>query len=190
MEVRKSRVRWTYSEFARLPPSGSTRYEVIDDELVVTPAPTTQHQRVVTRLLVQLATFAEEHDLGEVFPAPLDVLFAEGDYFEPDLLFVSKKRVDLLSDRGVEGPPDLVVEITSPSTTDRDRGVKLERYDLYGVAEYWIVDPDARTIEVWDLAEGAEEPVVHGPDDVLRWSPGDGRATLEIDVGEVIPPER
>ncbi len=101
-----------------------------------------------------------------------------------------KERVDLLSDRGVEGPPDLVVEITSPSTAGRDGGVKLERYRLYGVAEYWVVDPDARTIDVWDLAGGAEEPAVHGADDVLRWSPGSGRATLEIDVGEVIPPER
>lgn len=189
MEGNRSRVRWTYSEFARLPPSGSTRYEIIDDELVVTPAPTTRHQRIVTRLMMRLPAFAEEHDLGEVFTAPFDVLFAEGDYFEPDLVFVSKEKSDLLSDRGVEGPPDLVVEITSPSTAGRDRVVKLQRYRLYGVAEYWVVDPEARTIEVWDLAGGAEEAVVHGAGDTLGWSPGSGRATLEIDVDEVIPPE-
>lgn len=124
MEASRTRKRWTYSEFARLPESASTRYEIIDDQLVVTPAPSLHHQRIAGRLFAKLFGFVEEHELGEVVPAPVDVLFAEGDYMEPDIVFVRKGRADLLSDRGVEGPPDLLVEILSPSTELRDRGIK------------------------------------------------------------------
>ena len=187
-EQDRTRVRWTYAEFARLPESGSTRYEIIDDELVVTPAPTSRHQGIVTQLLSAIHLFSKEHGLGEVFPAPLDVLFAEGDYLEPDILFVRRNRAEVLTDRGVEGPPDLVVEITSPSTAARDRGVKLERYRLYGVPEYWVVDPDDRTVEVWALGEDADEPLVLGPEDTLRWAPAEAPngPVLEIDVGELL----
>ena len=176
MKAKSTRKRWTYAEFARLPTSGRTRYEVIDDKLVVTPSPGTRHQRIVTRLAFTLYGFAEAHDLGEVFVSPLDVLFAEGDYLEPDVLFVRGDRADVVTDRGIEGPPDLVVEVLSPSTAARDRGIKLERYRLYGVPEYWIVDPDERTVEVWRLGEGASGPVVLGVTDVLRWGPVPGAA--------------
>jgi Uma2 family endonuclease len=187
MEATPGRVRWTYAEFARLPSEGSKRYEIIDDELVVTPSPSTRHQRVVVRLISALHSFVVAHDLGEVLPKPVDVLFAEGDYFEPDLVFVAKEHAHLISDRGIEGPPDLVVEILSPSTAGRDRGIKLERYRLFGVPEYWVVDPDAGAIEVWDLAAGAREPVEWNAEGRLRWAPGDGAAVLEVPVREVIP---
>ena len=104
---------------------------------------------------------------------------------EPDIVFVREGRRHLLSDRGVEGPPDLVVEIVSPSTEARDRGVKLHRYRLFGVAEYWIVDPDERTIEVWDLAGEAAAAVVHAHGDVLRWTPAGAGATLAIALSEL-----
>jgi Uma2 family endonuclease len=185
MEAKSTRKRWTYSEFARLPTSGTTRYEIIDDELVVTPAPTSRHQRVVTDPVTLLNVFARSNALGQVFTALLDVLFAEGDYFEPHIVFVRRGRVDLISDRGVEGPPDLVVEVLSPSTEGRDRGVKLDRYRLFGVPEYWVVDPDERTIEVWDLAQGVAEPAVHGDGDVLRWTPAVSGPTLDIDLVEL-----
>jgi len=190
MESKGTRKRWTYAEFARLPPSGTTRYEVIDDELVVTPGTTARHQRVVGRLMYRLFGFAEEHRLGEVFTAPFDVLFAEGDYVEPDILFVRSDRLDLVSHRGVEGPPDLVVEVLSPSTAARDRGAKLDRYRLFGVAEYWVVDPDEQVVEVWDLAGGAKEPAVCGPAGTLRWTPvrDDEGLTLEIEVAELFGP--
>lgn len=185
MEARGTRKRWTYAEFARLPESGRTRYEVIDDELVVTAAPGTRHQRIVAKLLTQLFGFAKEHDLGQVFPGPLDVLFADGDYLEPDILFVRKDHLDLVSDRGVEGPPDLVGEVVSPSTADRDRSLKLDRYRLYGVPEYWVVDPVDATVEVWRLAEGAKEPVVQTCEDTLAWTPEGGAPVLEIDLEEL-----
>ena len=185
MESRATGKRWTYAEFARLPSEGSTRYEVIDDDLVVTPAPGRRHQRISMKLAASLHIFVRDHDLGEVYHAPFDVLFAEGDYMEPDLVFVRKARLDVLSDRGVEGPPDLIVEITSPSTAHRDRGVKLQRYRLFGVGEYWVVDPEARTVEVWDLASGVTRPVTIGPGGRLAWSPAGAEATLEIDLEDL-----
>lgn len=187
MEAKPGRMRWTYSEFARLPSEGSTRYEVIDRELVVTPGPSTRHQRVVTRLVSALHAFVVAHDLGEIFPGPVDVLFAEGDYLEPDLVFVAREHAHLVSDRGVEGPPDLVVEIASPSTAGRDRGIKLDRYRLFGVPEYWVADPEARTVDVWNLAAGAVEPVVWGSSDTFLWAPGEGSAVLEVPVADLLP---
>jgi Uma2 family endonuclease len=185
MEAKSKRQRWTYAEFARLPTSGSTRYEIIDDELVVTPAPSLGHQRIVSELIYRLVGFAREHGLGQAFPGPVDVLFAEGDYLEPDVVFVRADRSDVLSDRGIEGPPDLVVEIVSPSTAARDRGVKLERYRHYGVPEYWIADADARSVEVWRIVEGFDAPTVLETDDTLRWTPVEGGPTLEIDLAEL-----
>lgn len=185
MEATSIRRRWTYAEFARLPSDGSKRHEIIDGKLYVTPSPSSGHQRVVMRLLARLHPFVQEHGLGEVFPGPLDILFAEGDYVEPDVLFVRSRNAGLISDRGVEGPPDLIIEVVSPSTSTRDRGIKLERYRHYGVPEYWVVDAEAGTVEVWRFADGADEPDAHDSDDLLRWAPADGAATLEIDVGEL-----
>jgi Uma2 family endonuclease len=185
MEAKRSRRHWTYAEFARLPSEGSTRYEVIDGELVVTPSPTSRHQAIVTDLSFLLNGFVRGRGLGRVLSGPVDVLFGEGDYFTPDLVFVSRARAAILSDRGLEGPPDLVVEVLSPSTERRDRGIKLERYRLFGVAEYWIVDPEERTIEVWDLASGAEAPILLAAADTLRWIPSDGAEPLAFELTEV-----
>ena len=143
----------------------------------------------MAHLVSLLYVFTRENRLGNVFPAPLDVLFAEGDYLQPDILFVRSDRTHLMTDRGVEGPPDLVVEVLSPSTASRDRGMKLERYRFYGVPEYWIIDPDERTMEVWDLAKRASEPTVHGPAETFQWTPEEGGWTLEIDLAELFETE-
>jgi Uma2 family endonuclease len=189
MVANPTRKRWTYSEFARLPESGSTRHEVIGDDLVVTPAPSLHHQRITGRLFAWLFDFVEKEGLGEVFPAPVDVLLGEGDYMEPDIVFVRSERSrDLLSDRGVEGPPDLVVEVLSPATEIRDRGIKLDRYRLFGVAEYWIVDPDGRSIEVWDLEGRVTEPAVYEADDLFHWTPAGASGSLEIGLLELFAP--
>jgi Uma2 family endonuclease len=189
MEARSKPARWTYAEFARLPSEGSTRYEVIAGELVVTPAPALRHQRISADLLTLLNVFVRANELGEVYAAPVDVLFAEGDYFEPDIVFVRKDHRDYLTDRGIEGPPDLVVEILSPSTAARDRGIKLERYRHFGVPEYWMVDPAARAIEVWRLADGAAAAEVFKAGDTLRWQPGQGAVAIEFTVGDVVVEE-
>lgn len=187
MEANRSGTRWTYTEFARLPSEGSTRHEIIGGELYVTPGPSVRHQRVLIELASRLHLFVRANDLGEVLTGPVDVLFAEGDYLEPDLVFVTKDRAALLSDRGIEGSPDLVVEIVSPSTASRDRGIKLDRYRHFGVGAYWVVDPGRRTIEVWDLAAGVGSPHVLGPADRMRWIPAGATVALEIELAELLP---
>ncbi len=179
MEVHRTRTRWTYAEFARLPSEGGARNEIISDELFVTPAPGTGHQRIVTKLTVALGGLARDHGLGHVLTGPVDVLFSEGDYLEPDLVFVTKGREDILTDRGIEQPPDLVVEVVSPSTEARDRGIKLERYRHYGVGEYWIIDPDRKVVEVW--TPGTTEPRV--AEKTLEWRVGD--RTFKVSVEEL-----
>ena len=189
MEANRARHRWTYEEYARLPqPSEArgTRFEVIDGELYVTPGPSRRHQQIVVRLTTLLHRFVEENGLGEVLVSPFDVLFAEGDYVEPDLLFVRSDRLGILTERGAEGPPDLLVEILSPSTSARDLGLKLDRYRLFGVAEYWVIDPDERALRVWRLAGGASEPLALAPADTLRWQPVADGPVLAISVAELL----
>jgi Uma2 family endonuclease len=189
MEANRTRQRWTYEEYAQLPqPSEArgTRFEVIDGELYVTPGPSRRHQRIVTRLSGLLDRFVEENGLGEVLVSPFDVLFAEGDCVEPDIVFVRSDREDILTERGAEGPPDLLVEVLSPSTAGRDRGIKLDRYRLFGVAEYWVIDPDEPTVQVWRLGDGAIEPLALGPADTLRWQPLAGGPLREISVAELL----
>jgi Uma2 family endonuclease len=170
---------WTYAEFARLPNDGN-RYEIIAGELHVTPAPRPRHQLYSQRLNLQLAPFAEHHNLGWVFTAPIDVLFAEGEYVEPDLVFVRRERVGIISDRGIEAAPDLVVEILSDSTAKLDRGPKLRQYTRFGVPLYWIVDPQARHIEVYRLLVDPTTPTIHA--DTVTWAPVTGGPTLSIEV--------
>ncbi|MBI4409342.1 MAG: Uma2 family endonuclease, partial [Gemmatimonadetes bacterium] len=149
--------RWSYSEFARLPNDGN-RYEVIAGELCVTPAPTTPHQRIIGNLYYLLRGFVDEHDLGSVWLSPVDVLLAEGDYLEPDLVFVRREREGIISERGIEATPDLVIEVLSESTAERDRGLKRERYAYFGVPQYWIVDPGSRTVLVYQLSVDPHTP--------------------------------
>src|SRR6185503_1310567 len=112
------------------------------------PSPNVQHQRVLRRLNQRLVQFAGDHDLGEVFFAPLDVLFSRHDVVEPDLLFVSKARAAILGTANVQGAPDLLVEVLSPSNRRHDEVRKRALYERGEVAEYWIVDPEAETVKV------------------------------------------
>ena len=178
--------RWTYAEFARLP-SDSKRREIIAGELYVTPAPRPLHQRVIARLTVLFENFVREHGIGWVYPGPIDVLFAEGDYLEPDVVFVRRERRGIVSDRGIEAAPDLVIEVISASTAARDRNLKRRRYAHFGVPEYWIVDPDARAIEVYHLTLDPDVPVI--ATDVVHWRPVAGGPALDIPVADVVMPD-
>lgn len=146
-----------YEDYAQLPDDGK-RYEVIDGELHVTPSPSPLHQRLSKRLQRQLEGYFEARDLGEVFNAPLDVILSRHDIVEPDLLIVGNPAQ--VSQRGIEGAPLLVVEVLSPSTLSRDRGMKAQRYAELGVAHYWILDPDARTLDCLRLEEGTYRRLV------------------------------
>jgi Uma2 family endonuclease len=145
-----------YEDYARLPDDGK-RYEILDGELYVTASPSPFHQRLSKRLQRRLEDYFEVRGLGEVFNAPTDLILAQHDIVVPDLVIVAEPGQ--LSSRAIEGAPLLVVEILSPSTRRRDRGIKMRRYAALGVPHYWIVDPDAQTIECWRL-EGSEYRLV------------------------------
>ncbi len=157
-------IRLTYDDFCLLPNDGK-RYEIIDGELFVTPAPMSAHQRVVTRLTSFLFQFLEEHQLGEVFVSPFDVVFSIHDVVEPDILFISKARSSVLTEKNVQGAPDLVVEVLSPTTAKVDRLTKLKLYARFGVEEYWIIDPDKPSAEIYRRSEkGLEFGMSLAPD--------------------------
>ncbi len=144
--------RLTYDDFCLLPDDGKRR-EIIEGELYVTPSPQTPHQRTVGRLFMRLGLFVESHKLGEVFVAPFDVVFSEFDVVEPDILYISNARAGILTNRNVQGAPDLVVEVLSESTWRVDRSVKLKLYGKFGVQEYWIIDPEGPSAEIYRRGE-------------------------------------
>ena len=160
MATHPARRGWSYAEFARLPDDGN-RYEVIDGELFVTPAPQPLHTLVGFKLATVLDAFVIRHDLGWVMPAPVDVLFGDDDYVQPDVVFVRREHGDAITDRGIEVPPDLVVEVLSPSTRDNDLGAKRLQYLAAGVSELWLVDPAARAVTI---AEASGERRLAGHD--------------------------
>jgi Uma2 family endonuclease len=147
------RVILTYKDYETLPADGR-RYELHEGELSVTPAPSPGHQRIVRNLNKFLQQHVETHCLGEVLFSPIDCILGETSVVQPDLVYLDTTRLPLVSDRGIEGSPTLVVEILSPSTTLVDRSTKRQLYARHGVPYYWIVDPEARTIEAYVLAEG------------------------------------
>jgi Uma2 family endonuclease len=124
------------------------RHELIDGVHFVTPAPNTRHQAIVLTLGATLRAFVRSRGLGRVLVAPYDVVFSTHDVVEPDLIFVSAARGELLTEAHATGAPDLVVEVLSPSTRWRDEQAKRDLYEARGVAEYWLVDPEAETVKV------------------------------------------
>jgi Uma2 family endonuclease len=142
----------TYDDYRHLPDDGR-RYEILEGELHVTPAPTVFHQRISRNLGFILHSYVRSNKLGEVYFAPIDVILDRTSVVQPDLLFVSRTREAMIAQRGIEGAPDLMVEILSPHTEERDRGAKLQLYARYGVQHYWILDPDARAISEYVLQD-------------------------------------
>lgn len=163
-----SALKFTYEDYALLPED--RRYEVIDGEVFVTPSPTLDHQDVVLRLARLLAEFVEVRRLGSVYVAPCDVVLSRFDVVQPDVLYVSTARGDILAGRKqVAGAPDLVVEVLSPSTESRDRVAKAKRYATFGVREMWLVDPVAKTIEILvNSEEGFRREALYGEMETVR----------------------
>ncbi len=143
----------TYDDYLSLPDDGR-RYEIIGGDLHVTPAPGLSHQRISRNLEFILHAHVRRHRLGEMLYAPVDVILGPNDVVQPDLVFVSSARRGILSERGVEGAPDLVIEILSPATSRRDQGIKAKLYARAGVAHYWILSPEAQTLTELVLQEG------------------------------------
>lgn len=141
---------WTFDDYQRLPDDGR-RYEVIRGFLYVTPAPTFDHQFVVSQLIRQIGNFVAEHGLSVVLGAPFDVCLPRGlgSPVQPDLLFLRREQQPQPGDAQFEGVPDLAVEVLSRSTRRRDRTVKLAAYGEAGIPEVWLVDPQGRTVDVF-----------------------------------------
>lgn len=171
--------RFVYADLVAMPEDGR-RYEIVEGELIVSPSPRPRHQLIVGRLTRFLGEIAAE-GLGEVFPAPLDVVLDDRNVFEPDVLFVRSERLGIVSETNVQGPPDLVVEVLSESTRDDDLGRKLEAYNRFGVAEYWVVDPDIQRVRVWRRAGAAlVEGRSAGQGDVIKF------LTADIPVSDIL----
>lgn len=148
----RKRVPYTYREYCYLPADGR-RYELVEGELYVTPAPAPFHQTVSRRLQFALMSQLEQPGIAFVFNAPCDLILSETTVVQPDLVIVGSGRRHLITDRGIEGPPEVAIEILSPSSKGQDRFLKSAAYARFGIPEYWIVDPDHAWVEVYRLAE-------------------------------------
>lgn len=156
---------WTYEDYCALPDDGN-RYEVINGRLYVSPSPNPYHQRLARQLLRVLETLPT----GEVFFAPVDVIFPGATPVIPDLLYLRADQAHLITERGIEGVPELVVEILSPSTRGYDQTVKLNKYAAAGVPHYWIVDRSPPRLMAFELVGNTYRVAAAlGPGD--RWEP-------------------
>ena len=145
---------WTYDDYARLPNDG-WKYEVIRGELRMSPTPSPRHQMTLGNLAFASHLFVREGKLGEIFLGPIDLILPHdlGTPVQPDILFIRKSNLDIVKETHIDGVPDLVVEVLSPSNWVDDRRAKFTIYAEAGVAEYWIVDPKATTVEVYRLVD-------------------------------------
>lgn len=178
--VTDAQAKLTYADYAKTPED--ERYELLDGVLIRIPTPLVYHQCILGNLLYRMAPFVSERKLGHVYSRPTDVVLSDTIVVEPDILFVSSQRSHILTRENIQGAPDLVVEILDPPTAERDQTVKLDLYARHGVKEYWIVDPDAKTIMVMLRGESGFEVVgVYGEGQALR-SPTLAGFTIELDA--------
>jgi Uma2 family endonuclease len=144
----------TFEQFRQLPSDGK-RYELVHGGVCFIPTPTTRHQLVLQNLTGNLGSHVIKNHFGEVWTAPLDVRLGEDTALQPDLIFISNARAGIIQENWIAGPPDLVVEVLSPSTAAHDRATKLPVYAQAGVPQVWLIDPQAKTVEVLRL-QGAK----------------------------------
>ena len=159
--------RVTYDDWLQTPEDGN-HYEILGGEFFVSPPPNLLHQRISRNLFLKLSKHLEENARGEAFYAPVGVRLSDEDVVEPDLVVVLAENRHRIGAQVIEGPPDLVVEILSPGTAGRDLGPKRILFERGGVPEYWIVDPDATTVEVLVLEAGTyrRHALLHGGDEI------------------------
>lgn len=162
----KTKLKYTYDDYANL--YDDRRYELIEGELYMVPSPGFYHQTISMNISHLLKMFVKENNLGVAIYAPFDVVLSETDVVQPDIIFVSKGKLGLITEKNLRGAPDLAVEILSTSTKERDKLVKKKLYMEYGVKEFWIVDPDKKAIDVMVLKEtGFETFGIYFIDDKL-----------------------
>jgi Uma2 family endonuclease len=180
-----SQGKWTYEDYRSLPDDG-WRYEVIEGELYMAPAPEPIHQESGGNLFAELRDFGKRNDAGKAYSAPIDVVLGSlATPVQPDVCFIIKSRLDIVKKKRIEGAPDIIVEVLSPSNWLVDRRTKLELYAKAGVREYWIIDPEARTIELFVLREERYE--LRGKFGVGETVRSEGLAGFEVKVEDICP---
>jgi Uma2 family endonuclease len=163
----KTAVKFTYQDYLHLPED--RRYEIIEGELFMIPAPGSYHQDVSRNLEFILWEFVKKRGLGKIYYAPTDIVLSNEDIVQPDIIFIEKGRLGIIKEKNVQGAPDLIVEILSPSLRYRDRVHKKKLYQRHGVREYWIVDPKKKQIELMVLEEGRYRMIgVYGLGDTME----------------------
>ncbi|MGR3309287.1 MAG: Uma2 family endonuclease [Candidatus Brocadiales bacterium] len=145
------KVKFTYQDYLHMPED--KRYELIEGEFFMVPSPNESHQHVSGELGFILQSFVKKNKSGSIYYAPFDVVFSDEDVVQPDIVFVSKGRRNIITKNNIKGAPDLLIEILSPKISYRDREIKRKLYFKYGVKEYWIVDPEGQNIEVLSISE-------------------------------------
>ena len=153
LEKAKAKRLWTYDEMVAELEETNQPMELWNGEIIMSPAPHPDHQRIVREFFKKLNSFIESAALGEVFFSPLDVVLTQRRVVQPDVLFISKARLGIVKDY-IDGIPDLAMEVISDGSWHRDRIEKKALYEQAGLPEYWIIDPDSETIEVFALDKG------------------------------------
>lgn len=175
------KLKLTYDDLRAIPEDDPFRHEILDGVHVASPSPVYRHQTISRRIQYQLYEQIELPGLGQVVYAPMDIELGTHDVVEPDIFVILKQNDHIITETHVRGAPDLIIEILSPSTSGRDLGIKRERYELFGVPEYWVVDADAGTVTVFTVAAGLQgygEPRVHS--EKLTFSAQGVTATVDL----------
>ena len=150
-----TKAKYTYEDYLNTPEG--ERYELLDGELILVASPNEEHQFASVKLVSLMYPYVDERDLGWVFHAPFDIVFSDTEVVQPDVMFISRERENIRTGANVQGAPNLVVEILSPSSVSRDWNYKRELYAKYGVEEYWIADPVHKMVSVMLLKDGVLE---------------------------------
>ena len=146
-------IKFTYEDYLGFSEDGN-RHEIIDGEHYVTPAPLTKHQRISANLLGHFYRHCSQTKAGLVLTAPTDVVFSETDVVQPDLLFISKDRQHIVTRENIQGAPDLIIEILSEATKQRDERTKRTLYERFQITEYWIIEPEMESVRIFRLQNG------------------------------------
>jgi Uma2 family endonuclease len=176
----ETKIKYNYQDYLQLPED--KRYEIIEGDLFMVPSPNESHQRILANILYILINYVRRNKLGAVYCAPFDIIFSEEDIVQPDVIFVSNENKKVITKDNIKGTPDLLVEILSPSTSSLDIGIKKKLYARHGVREYWIVDSERETVDVFRLKGGEFEGKRYGPQDSLS---SDVIKDLAIEVKEI-----
>ncbi len=180
----KAKRLWTYDEMIAELPETNLPTELWNGEIIMSPAPHPDHQRIVARFYKKLDRFVEAHGLGEVLFSPIDVVLTRHRAVQPDVLFVSKLRRDIIQ-KQINGVPDLAMEVISEGSWQRDRIQKKALYEQFALPEYWIVDPDSRSIEVFVLVSGTYQ--LHSKGSGMEKIGSKLLAGFEVSFSELIP---